>query len=194
MHIELCVFPISLWFIKSFDCFRVCECGSWCVQGAVSRARYQRGIHVLCSQWRPGLHRATSLPTQCKITLFYFYLDTFYTIIALLSTTILNCLEESSAVLYFLWFLNFGLTQIFFNVAGWPKQEVTCASPQWRMSCQKHQNVGGAILFALAKWHQDLCPVTSVLVTYVITACQAVECPGSAQSCEAFDATGHRVA
>ena len=78
-------------------------------------------------------------------------------------------------------------------VVGRPKHEVTCASRQWRVSCQKHQNVGGAILFALAKWHQDLCPVTSVLATYVITACQAVKCPRSAQKCEAFDSTGHRI-
>ena len=86
------------------------------------------------------------------------------------------------------------LWSLIIYVVGRPKQEVTCASRQWRVSCQKHQNVGGAILFALAKWHQDLCPVTSVLVTYVIIACQAVKCPGSAQNCEAFDATGHRMA
>ena len=56
-------------------------------------------------------------------------------------------------------------------VEGRPKQEVTCASRQWRVSCQKHQNVGGAILFALAKWHQDLCPVMSVLSCQVSREC-----------------------
>ena len=80
------------------------------------------------------------------------------------------------------------------NVGGRPKQEVTCASWQWRVSCQKQQNVSGAILFALAKWHQICAQWHQFWWHMSSTACQAVKCPGRAQSCEAFDATGHRMA